>query len=111
MRLGGDGSTEKEGYVEGLGVNGQWGGICDHGFDINDADVICRMLGFPSAALAFSSAYAWYGPVESGENFVLDDLECTGNETSVFDCLHNGEWNENCGATDIAGVLCAKSKL
>ena len=113
MRLGGNGSSVNEGYVEGLGFNGQWGGICDDNFDINDANVICRMLGFPSAiaALAFSSADALYGTAESGDNFVLDDLECTGNETSVFDCLHNGEWNENCVATDIAGVQCATSKL
>ena len=111
MRLGGDGSTEKEGYVEALGFNGQWGGVCDDGFDINDANVICRMLGFPSAiaALAFSSADASYGTAPSGNDFVLDDLGCTGSETSIFDCPHPGEWIENCEATDIAGVLCATS--
>ena len=36
VRLGGTGSSAKEGHVEGLGTNGKWGGICDHGFDIND---------------------------------------------------------------------------
>ena len=113
MRLGGTGSSAKEGYIEGLSTDGKWGGICDDSFDINDAHVVCRMLGFPSAiaALAFSSADALYGTAESGDNFVLDDLECAGNETSVFDCQHNGEWNENCVATDIAGVKCAESKL
>ena len=113
MRLGGIGSSEKEGYVEGMGTNGQWGGICDNNFDINDANVICRMLGFPYAriALASSTADNLYGTAPSGKNFVLDDLGCTGNEDSVFDCPHNGEWNEDCGATDIASVQCATSKL
>ena len=58
MRLGGFGSSDTKGYVEGLGPNGQWGGICDDDFDINDAKVICRMLGFnfTNTALANSTA-------------------------------------------------------
>ena len=109
--MGGIGSSAKEGYVEGLGANGLWGGVCEDNFDINDADVICKMLGFPSATGAFGYAYGLYGTAPSANNFVLDDLGCTGSETSVFDCQHNGEWNENCTATDIAGVQCASSKL
>ena len=113
VRLGGTGSSAKEGYVEALGSNGQWGGICDNGFDMNDAEVICRMLGFPFATLALASSDAadLYGTAPSGNNFVLDGLGCTGNEESIFDCQHKGEWNENCVAKDIAGVQCEASKL
>ena len=101
--MGGIGSSGKEGYVEALGLNGQWGGICDDEFDINDANVICRMLGFSKATKASNS----YGTAPSGGNFVLDNLGCTGNEASVFDCQHLGEWIENCKDTEIAGVQCA----
>ena len=113
MRLGGNGSSEKEGYVEGLGFNGQWGGLCDDAFDLKDANVICRMLGFPSAiaALGSSTADGLYGTAPSGNKYVLDQLGCTGNETSIFDCSHNGEWNETCENTDIVGVKCAPSML
>ena len=83
VRLGGEGSSGKEGYVEALGLNGQWGGICDDEFDINDANVTCRMLGFSKATKASNS----YGTAPSGSNFVLDDLKCTGNETFIFDCI------------------------
>ena len=106
VRLGGKGSSGKEGYVEALGLNGQWGGICDDEFDINDANVTCRMLGFSKATKASNS----YGTAPSGSNFILDGLSCTGKENSIFDCSHNGEWNENCGATEIAGVQCATGK-
>ena len=34
-----------EGRVDVL-HNGQWGSICGKGFQKNDADVICKMLGF-----------------------------------------------------------------
>ena len=96
--------------MEALGTNGLWGGVCDHAFDLNDADVICRMLGYPHAtkALAARTAADLYGTADS--EIVLDDLGCTGNEDSVFDCQHNGEWIDNCEATEIAGIQCATSK-
>jgi len=106
VRLGGTGSSGKEGYVEALGSNGVWGGICDDGFDIFDANVICRMLGFSKATKAFNFLDDdLYGT--AGDNFVLDELKCTGNEASVFDCSHKGEWNHNCFANEIAAVKCA----
>ena len=113
MRLGGTGSSAKEGYIEGLSTDGKWGGICDDSFDINDAHVVCRMLGFPSAtaALATSIADGLYGMAPSGNKFVLDHLGCTGNETSIFDCPNQGEWNETCVAKEIAGVKCVKGKM
>ena len=113
LRLGGSGrSSDREGWIEGCGTNGKWGGICDDDFDINDAHVICRELGFPSAITALRNSLAnfMYGSAPSYNSFVLSHLNCTGNETSVFDCPHGGEWNEHCNANEIAGVQCAASE-
>ena len=114
MRLGGFGSSATEGYVEAFDITtGQWGGICDHSFDVYDAHVICKMLGFTTAIEALSNSVPadLYGIALSGSNFTLDDLECIGSESSVFDCTVTGEPNEICGASDIAGVKCATSKI
>ena len=58
VRLGGIGSSESNGYVEALGTNNQWGAVCDDNFDIQDAHVVCRMLGYAFAreALILSTA-------------------------------------------------------
>ena len=111
--MGGVGSTEKYGYVEALGTNNQWGAVCDDNFDIQDAHVVCRMLGYAFAreALIFSTADDLFGTAPSGDTFVLDELNCHGNEDSVFDCPHNGEWEEDCERDEIAGVRCSSSRL
>lgn len=44
VRLTG-GAGPWEGTVE-VYVDGSWGTICDQNFDLRDARVICRMLGF-----------------------------------------------------------------
>ena len=113
MRLGGNGSSTTEGYVEAMGPNGQWGSVCSNSFDIFDAHVVCRMLGFPTAMVALANGVAanLYDTAPSGSNFVLDNLHCTGSESSVFHCPITGELTDNCGASEIAGVKCATSKI
>ena len=108
VRLGGTGGqTKAEGYVEALGLNLKWGGICEDGFSMNAAHIICKMLGYESA-LHFGEDLV-NNPQHS--NYVLDDLMCYGGEDSIFDCDHEVEWQGVCQANKIAGIRCKQSKL
>ncbi|XP_067048349.1 deleted in malignant brain tumors 1 protein-like isoform X3 [Acropora muricata] len=84
--------------------NGQWGTVCDDGWDINDAHVVCRQLGFSSAFSA--PCLAKYG--EGSDPIWLDDVSCSGREASLFDCSHLGFGNKhNCRHSEDANVICA----
>ncbi|EDO26096.1 predicted protein, partial [Nematostella vectensis] len=64
-----------EGRVE-VWYGEEWGTVCDDEWDFNDANVVCKSLGFP-AAKAFHR-YARYG--QGAGRILLDNVECTGSE-------------------------------
>lgn len=69
--------------IDFLTVFGQWGAICDDHFSANDANVICRQLGFPLGA-SQALSHSTFGP---GSPILMDDVMCRGNETSLADCM------------------------
>ncbi|KAM3913971.1 scavenger receptor cysteine-rich domain-containing protein DMBT1 [Leptodactylus fuscus] len=93
-----------DGRVEIL-YNGQWGTVCDDGWNIKNAEVVCRYLGCGNA-LAFNDSAA-YGPGQG--HIILDDVLCKGNEFYLWDCPHRGFLSNNCGHHKDVGVVCSDS--
>ena len=95
------GSTDNEGRVE-VYHNDAWGTVCDDGWDINDANVVCQQLGYSRATFALGMAAFGEG---SGPVY-YDKVACTGTEARLADCPHPGIGSQSCGHDEDAGVVC-----
>ena len=96
------GATDNEGRVE-VYHNGEWGTVCDDGWGITDANVVCRQLGYTGATS--SPARAFFGQGSGPIHY--DNVACTGSETRLAYCFHLGIGIHNCGHSEDAGVVCA----
>jgi hypothetical protein len=79
--------------------NNVWGTICDDGWTLNNANATCKMMGYQKA-LKNKKFGSGSGPIW------LDDVSCTGSETSIDKCRHRGWGNHNCDHSKDTGVIC-----
>ncbi|XP_072048684.1 scavenger receptor cysteine-rich domain-containing protein DMBT1-like [Amphiura filiformis] len=99
------GQNSGEGRVE-VFYNGSWGTVCDDFWDNNDAMVVCRQLGFPSAKAVENAQFgAGIGKIW------LDDVRCLGFENGLDECHHNTWGINNCDHSEDAGVICNLVRL
>ena len=95
------GATDNQGRVE-VYHNGEWGTVCDDSWDITDANVVCRQLGYSGATSAPGQAFfgRGRGPIHYA------NMVCTGREARLADCFHRGIGIHNCDHGEDAGAVC-----
>uniref|UniRef100_A0A8C6UST9 Si:ch73-127m5.1 n=1 Tax=Neogobius melanostomus TaxID=47308 RepID=A0A8C6UST9_9GOBI len=98
VRLAG-GRSRTEGRVE-VYLHGDWGGICDSGWNDLNAAVVCRQLGHSGRAVVASGFGQSKGPTH------LDQVRCTGKEEFLGECPSLGQSTQGCRRRQDAGVRC-----
>lgn len=68
----------------------------------NGAQVACKQLGLPYTE---ASQYDATGP--DNARIWLDNLECSGEEDSLWNCGGNAWGDNNCGHSEDVGIVCA----
>ena len=79
--------------------------MCDNGWSLYDAQVVCRQLGY-SGGTALSGAV--YG--QGNGTIWLNYVRCGGTESAIERCSHAG-WGatNNCDHSEDASVICRES--
>ncbi|XP_049330184.1 scavenger receptor cysteine-rich type 1 protein M130-like [Astyanax mexicanus] len=101
-----DGGSRCAGRVEVL-HRGQWGTVCGNNWDMRDAAVVCRELGCGEAVDAVSESHFGSG---SGPIW-MDDVDCSGSETTLKNCRSLVWGKNNCNKTHNSGVICSGVRL
>ncbi|KAM8794786.1 scavenger receptor cysteine-rich domain-containing protein DMBT1-like [Eudromia elegans] len=96
------GPTNCAGRIEIL-HNGEWGTVCDDGWGLEEARVVCQEVGCGRPQSAPGSAHFGQG---SGPIW-LDDLNCVGTEEALSTCSSKAWGEHNCNHGEDAGVVCS----
>ena len=102
-----NGPTSYEGRVE-VYHNGEWGTVCDDGWDLTDARVVCRQLGYDLANNTINTRNSTHYGEGSGQIW-LNNVSCVSNESNIVNCSHGGWGIHDCFHSKDAGVKCATS--
>uniref|UniRef100_A0A9J8BEP6 SRCR domain-containing protein n=1 Tax=Cyprinus carpio carpio TaxID=630221 RepID=A0A9J8BEP6_CYPCA len=101
-----NGNSPCSGTVEVL-HRGQWGTVCDDGWDLADAAVVCRELdcGEPVDALSDAQVGLGSGPVW------MNNAMCTGSESTLKKCGSVIWGFQGVCQSKSAGVICSGVRL
>ena len=105
VRLAGVKDIAYAGRVE-VFYGGKWGKICRNEWNIKNAKVVCKQLGFKSALAEF------IGMDTKDENvsIAMSNVACTGKESVLASCKRLDQKHE-CVDNIGAQALCEPSKL
>ncbi|KAF1513110.1 Deleted in malignant brain tumors 1 protein, partial [Eudyptes sclateri] len=85
--------------------NQQWGTVCDNGWDLSDAAVVCWQLGCGVAVAAPAGASFGRGL----DPIWLDRVACVGGEKALVQCQARPWGINSCTHEEDAGVVCSES--
>ena len=95
------GRNQYEGRVE-VYRSGEWQTVCDGSWDIKEAEVVCRQLGYGYAILAVGKAAFGRGTGGQWDRY----WSCSGNEGSLDVCSSSSAL---CYHSDAASVICSSN--
>ena len=102
-----DGPSNDRGRVE-VFTSGLWRSICVNTWSIVAANLVCAQLGYLRAEEAYLGQGGMFG---QGTGPILEDLQCTGAETILQQCVFNVAVGGNCSHSMDAAVMCTRESF
>lgn len=86
-------------------INSTWGSVCADNFNMTDATVACRQLGYEGAVSTDTSFHTPYGRGRDGPVW-LDEVNCSDNLLHILSCANDGVGEHDCDHFSDVSVVC-----
>lgn len=104
------GKTDTEGRLQ-VKINNEWGTVCNYGWNIKDAALVCHQLG-----LALNP-YDWYlerneiPDAGTSERVILSNVQCEDHDIDITKCRaeRRDDFENSCPHENDVGVRCYKT--
>lgn len=101
-----NGTSQSSGRIEVL-HKGEWGTVCEDGWNLTDSNVVCRQLGYPTALETYR--HSFFG---EGSGFIWsNELQCIGNESFLSECKQDETRDPVCNHRQDVGVRCGSKRI
>ena len=101
------GSGPHEGLVE-MYFLGHWTAVCGYSYwDLRDAAVVCRQLGYSGAVAAPRSSIFRGG--SRSRSILVNGIYCSGYERNITGCRKNILYSSGQCSMNFAGVICSSA--
>ena len=105
------GSSSAAGLLE-IFLNDEWGTICDYGFDLIDANVACRQMGYRAAVSYTIGFHSPYGIGGENSSVWLSEIDCRdSNGQHLLSCAHGEVGEHDCDHYSDVAVVCEETPL
>ena len=85
--------------------DGEWGYVCDDGWQEVNGDVVCSILGYDGAISSSTRQYS------SDVNYKLNYINCVGGEENLLDCPYSLYTPNFCSVNEHVYISCASGKI
>ena len=72
-----------------------------------EAQVVCRQLGYNYTVRLMTNSF--FGDVPYWYLYTIHQLDCSGEESSIWDCRTVSNWKQPCTGTNGNGIICSET--
>lgn len=98
--------SDREGIVQ-VYYNNTWGWVCANQWDKENADVLCRMMGWKQSKRVVQLDSK---SDQVGEPTWMSNFHCVGDENTIFSCPNDGWRKQNCADKRKVNITCDRSR-
>lgn len=103
------GASELEGRLQ-IYLNGKWGTVCDHGWNIINAALVCHQLGYALNPTDWRLQRSELPNAGTSEDVILSHVRCTEHDIDITKCraekASTKDFFNSCTHTQDVGIRC-----